>query len=119
MMDIYTIEGLLSSLAGQLDDQQGIEELIKGIVQREVTKPNDACIYTCIGDFLIKATKTLSVLSAKLVDGDHIEKFADAQLARMESEDGFTDQDYFEYLRDKHASLRQVMYQPRPYVNGV
>lgn len=98
--EFYNVTASLDS------NQRRIDESIEFIVRQELARDEAACMLALIGDFVVKATKSLSKLTDALVVGEHIIANSTELMEEMVEEDGFSDLSYVDYMEDKHATLR-------------
>lgn len=101
-----SLEDFFAAAASLDSNQRRIDESIECIVRQELGRDDAACMLALIGDFVVRATKSLSKLTNALVVGDHINENSDDRMEEMIAEDGFSDMTYVEYMVEKHAGLR-------------
>ena len=100
------LEEFYTAAASLESNQRKIDESIENIVRQELSKDEATCMLALIGDFVVRATKSLSRLTDALVVGEHINGNSNDRMEEMVEDDGFSDMTYVEYMEDKHAILR-------------
>jgi len=104
-----SLEDLFTNAAILDDDQQRrIDKSIEDIVRRELARGDSDCMLSRIGEFVVRATRSLSQLSNALVAGEHIRDNAKHHMDEMDKYDGFSDLGYAEYMFAKDEVLRCV-----------
>ena len=107
-MAAISLEEFYNSTASLDNDQHRIDQAIENIVRRELERDDTACMLSLIGEFVVRATRSLAKLTDTLVGGEHIDENTDDRIQDMERADQFSNMDYIEYMDGKHVVLRSV-----------
>ena len=64
------------------------------------------CLFTDMGEFLVRATNVLSRVAHGVVHGQHIDIYTEKKVREMREDDDLSDLNSLEYMNEKHTSLK-------------
>lgn len=104
-----SIEILTQLFLGETQNPWLDEILQQQVAEAAASEPAlnpSGCLFTDMGEFLVRATNILSRVANGVVQGQHVKIYAEKKVREMREDHDFSDLNSLEYMDKKHTSLK-------------